>query len=133
MRPTAANLETRMPNPPQLDNNHPPAFPQKLHKKKKDPQTGQDNVDTGTFWGTGITQGDKVTVKGTHGSSPTVWQGSIGQQKGDGSWPSNDIKVQSEQVGIGPRTGSEDVTVTVTNSMTGPSNMVTSPSVSTIP
>jgi hypothetical protein len=128
----AANPETRMPNPPHLDPNNPPQFPGKLHKKKKD-ANGHVNVDTGTFWGTGITRGDTVTVTGTHGSSPTGWKGSVKQQNTDGSWLSDDLKVEHEQVGIDPRTGSEDVTVTVTNSTTGSSNTVTSPSVSTIP
>src|SRR5262245_3874596 len=82
-------------------------FPEKLHKK-------MGFEDPATIEGQNIARGDKVNVVGTFGDQPTEWEGLIGVQNDDGSWPV-DLEVTSEQRGGPPIVGTEDVSVTVTN------------------
>jgi len=119
-----------MPNRPSLTQ---PAEFTRLKKKKNKPP------DSAKIHGNDITAGDTVTVKGTHGNSPTIWKGTIHRDKNpDGSYKTEDLKVESEEHNYekekdSDAAGTEDVSVTVTNPMTGTSNEVRTPNVPVIP
>jgi hypothetical protein len=86
---------------------------------------------------TGIKIGNPVNVNGTRGMIPTRWCGTITKNITDNAWLSDDLEVVQEEESIPRKTagsggGSEDVSVTVTNT-TGTSDPVITPSVPTVP
>jgi len=93
--------------------------------------------DPAKVFGTNIAVGDAVKVKGTKGTKPTTWIGSIGNDNHDGSFDVTNLKVDHEQERKGKKkedsgAGTEDVSVTVTNS-TATSDPVSTAGVTTIP
>ena len=84
----------------------------------------------------GLDVGDLVVVTGANGATPTQWNGTVTADNGDGTYDVNDLHVRRVQQGLSPTagTGSEDVSVTVTNDTgTDTSNTLPSQGVPTVP
>jgi hypothetical protein len=119
---------------PTVDQNNPPNFDgNQLHKKKN------ANKNKVTIYGTNLSRGDSVTVTGTLGNPPTIWNGTIfNTNQGGTRGECKDLDVIQEQ-GYGDDdekgkgAGPEDVSTTVTNGAGTSSPPVTTQNVVTVP
>jgi hypothetical protein len=108
----------------------PTKFPGGLHKS-------MGHYDSARIYGTNIAAGDALKVKGSKGKKPTTWTGSIAKDNKDGSFDVTNLRVDHEEERKGKKKedaggGTEDVSVTVTNS-TDTSDPVDTIGVTTIP